>query len=61
MEAAVLTPRPANEKKKYAELKLAESIRLGLTPNVEPAVECRTFPFTGTLNDLSSWDDSTQC
>ena len=53
MEAAVLTPRPANEKSEYAELNLAESIRLRRTPNVEPAIECRTFPFTGTLNDPS--------
>ena len=29
-------------------------ISSGLTPNSEPTCECRTFPFTGTLNDPSS-------
>ena len=34
--------------------------RSGLTQNLEPARECRTFPTTGTLNGPSSWNDHTK-
>ena len=40
---------------------ITQALWLGLTPNSEPAREYRTFPYTGTLNSPSSWDDSTEC
>ena len=33
--------------------------RLGLTQNLEPARENKTFPTTGTVNGPSSWNDHT--
>ena len=34
--------------------------RLGLTPDSRSAREDRTFPITGTLNGLFSWNDHTK-
>ena len=43
------------------ELKKKKSLsKLGLTPNLEPIREDRTFPITRTLNGPSSQDDETK-
>ena len=34
--------------------------RLGLTQNLEPARETRTFPIAGTVGDPSSWNTDTK-
>ena len=34
--------------------------RLGLTQNLEPARESRTFPTAGTVNGPSSWNTGTK-